>query len=59
MNENRMSAVRCANGACPRPAESGEAYCEACGLEWSLYRRDSRHAGEPNRTESPTEPAGR
>ena len=49
----------CANEACPRPAEPGEPYCGACGLERSLYRRDSRHAGEPSRTEPRREPAGR
>ncbi|MFY9552593.1 MAG: hypothetical protein WAU32_15715 [Thermoanaerobaculia bacterium] len=31
---------RCRNEACPRPTEPGEAYCEECGLEWSLFRRD-------------------
>ena len=60
MIENtRHSAAPCANEGCPRPAESGEAYCGACGLERSLYRRDSRRAGEPDWTEIPTEPAGR
>lgn len=60
MIENtRRSEPSCANEACPRTAESGEAYCGACGLERSLYRRDSRHAGEPNRMENPTERAGR
>ncbi len=35
-------AERCASEACPRPAESGEAYCADCGLERSLYFRDRR-----------------
>lgn len=35
-------AGRCATEACPRPVESGEAYCADCGLERSLYYRDRR-----------------
>lgn len=35
-------AERCASDTCPRPAEPGEAYCEDCGLERSLYFRDRR-----------------
>ena len=60
MIENTPHSVTpCANEACPRPAEAGEIYCGACGLERSLYRRDSRHAGEHTRTDTPSEPAGR
>lgn len=60
MTENTPpSLTSCANEACPRPAEAGEAYCDACGLERSLYRRDSRHAGQPSRPESRPAPAGR
>ncbi len=39
MNETTPTN-RCDNDACPRPAESGEKFCEECGLERSLYRRD-------------------
>lgn len=53
MNENWISAARCANEACPRPAESGEAYCDACGLERWLYRRDSRREGQARPERSP------
>ena len=35
-------AERCASDTCPRPVEPGEAYCEDCGLERSLYFRDRR-----------------
>lgn len=60
MTENtRRSIAPCANEACARPAEEDEVYCATCGLERSLYRRDSRHAGEQDWTEIPTEPAGR
>lgn len=31
---------RCDNEACPRPAEPGKKFCEGCGLERSLYRRN-------------------
>lgn len=31
--------ARCANDACPRPAEPGDAYCASCGLERSLFTR--------------------
>ena len=42
MNEMNEAAAtnRCDNDACPRPAEPGERFCEECGLEQSLYRRD-------------------
>jgi hypothetical protein len=30
---------RCANDACPRPAEPADAYCASCGLERSLFTR--------------------
>jgi hypothetical protein len=30
---------RCANEACPRPAEPRDAYCASCGLERSLFTR--------------------
>ena len=40
--KKRMSAEPCATEACPRPAESGEAYCAECGLERSLYYRERR-----------------
>ena len=31
--------VRCANDSCPRPAETGDAFCASCGLERSLFTR--------------------
>ena len=42
----------CRNENCIRPAEPGESYCPACGLELSLFVRDlrPRRAGdEPGR----------
>lgn len=30
----------CANEGCGKPAE--DRFCDACGLEWSLFHRDSR-----------------
>jgi hypothetical protein len=58
MNENRdrdtRRAKRCANDACPRPAEPGDAYCASCGLERSLFtrrggERDSGRYARPGR----------
>ena len=40
--ETREPAERCVSDTCPRPAETGEAYCADCGLERSLYFRDRR-----------------
>jgi hypothetical protein len=42
MNEKETQRRICANEACPRPAEPGETYCAECGLERSLYFRESR-----------------
>lgn len=36
------AAQPCASEACARAAEPGEIYCGDCGLERSLYFRDSR-----------------
>ena len=36
--------TRCANAPCPRTAEPGDAYCDSCGLEQSLF---TRRGGEP------------
>ena len=46
----------CENENCIRPAEPGDAYCAACGLEMSLFVRDlrSRRAdASPRRREAP------
>lgn len=53
------SLPTCANEACPRPAEPGEAYCGDCDLERSLYRRDSRHAAESSPFDARPEPTER
>ncbi len=37
----------CANEGCPRPAEEGEDFCETCGLERSLLRREERRGTHP------------
>jgi hypothetical protein len=52
MSKEMPVAARCGNEGCPRPAESGEAYCFECGLEWSLYRRDGRRQDEAERAEA-------
>jgi hypothetical protein len=39
MNEATVRK-QCDNDACPRPVEPGERFCEECGLERSLYRRN-------------------
>jgi hypothetical protein len=59
IEDTPLSVTSCANEGCSRPAEAGEAYCGACGLERSLFRRDSRYAGERSRTEPRPEPARR
>jgi len=49
----RPSAEQCATETCPRPAESGEAYCADCGLERSLYYRERRvERGDRGRREA-------
>jgi hypothetical protein len=42
MNAPIRSNARCRNEGCSKPADAGEFYCFACGLERSLYERDSR-----------------
>ena len=42
MNRTNSREVSCGNEGCARPAEPGERYCGACGLERSLYDRDER-----------------
>ena len=32
----------CATDGCMRPVQKEGLVCEACALEWSLYRRDFR-----------------
>jgi hypothetical protein len=39
MNEATVRK-QCDNDACPRPAAPDERFCEECGLERSLYRRN-------------------
>ncbi len=42
----------CANLGCGRPASPDGDYCDACDLEWTLYRRDLR-ATEASEQEGP------
>jgi hypothetical protein len=42
MNHAIRSNDRCRNEGCSKPADPGEIFCFACGLERSLYERDSR-----------------
>jgi hypothetical protein len=42
MNEQQTPTRLCENEACGRPAEPDERYCDACGLERSLYFRERR-----------------
>ena len=42
MNGPTRSNDACRNPGCSRPAESDDAFCFACGLERSLYERDTR-----------------
>ena len=45
-NSDSQAPRICHNENCVRPAEPGERYCAACGLELSLFVRDLR----PRRT---------
>ncbi len=49
MTPERPAVSSCVNTGCTRPAEEGERYCAACGLERSLFRRDSRREAPPAR----------
>jgi len=40
--DSRADRTPCANEGCPRQALPAERFCETCGLERSLYRRDLR-----------------
>jgi hypothetical protein len=44
------SNTRCANEGCSRLAELGERYCQTCGLERALFRRDARRLLSEDRT---------
>jgi hypothetical protein len=39
---NETAVARCENEGCGRAAAAGEPFCEACRLEWDLFRRDTR-----------------
>jgi len=43
-------AARCENDGCGREAVAGERFCEACCLEWALFRRDTRPVALDGRT---------
>jgi hypothetical protein len=45
MNDPNTATRECGNEACFRPAEPGEPFCAACGLEISLFDRDARREG--------------
>lgn len=50
MPRHRRSDARCANAPCPRAAETGDSYCDSCGLERSLFtRRGGEIGGVPRR----------
>lgn len=49
MKDEKEKKTRCANEACGRPAEAeeGSPFCASCGLEWTLFHRDTRgHKGD-------------
>jgi hypothetical protein len=58
-----MSAIEkpepCGNETCPRPAEPGEAFCEECGLEHALFRREGRRERDRIRASETLPEAGR
>jgi hypothetical protein len=58
MNE-ATARQQCDNDACPRPAEPGERFCEECGLEQSLYRRNGGRDSSEFRTVQAGPEAGR
>lgn len=44
--EKKESRI-CANEGCGKPAERDSRFCEACCLEWNLFRRDKRETTAP------------
>lgn len=42
MEKDSKTREECANIGCGRPAAPDSPYCDNCGLEWALYRRDLR-----------------
>ena len=60
MSEMGMqTGATCENEACGRMAEADEAYCAACGLEQSLFRRETRREDAEKRSSRRREPARR
>jgi hypothetical protein len=55
MNAPSKPGDPCRNPGCVRLADPGDTYCFACGLERSLYDRDSRRA--PVKVSAPREDA--
>lgn len=52
----RKDPESCGNEGCRRPAARRESFCEACGIERSLFRRDERF--ESSRQAVPAPPRG-
>jgi len=50
LRESREASGICANEGCGRPAEGK--WCDACGLERSLFHREERSAAGRPRPES-------
>jgi len=49
----------CANAPCPRPAGPGDAYCDSCSLELSLFARRGGEADRGARRETDSGVFGR
>lgn len=44
MTHDMPPTNRCSNEGCSRPVLQGEAFCETCVLEWTLFHRETRAA---------------
>ncbi len=42
MKSEKEETRKCANEGCGRPAQAEDGLCDVCGIEWSLFRRDTR-----------------
>jgi hypothetical protein len=47
MTDQNEEEARCANEGCQRAAEPDSIYCSSCGLEWSLFHRETREEPRP------------
>ncbi len=42
MKKEKPPTPRCTNEGCGRPAPPEDRFCDACGIEWALFHRETR-----------------